>query len=84
MEVVKKDRQQLSCGHVFHAACLAPWSKETNSCPTCRAPILTHLPVKSLRIDTEEEDASLAQEIQDEELMSWLEDRIWARLLQES
>ena len=27
------------CGHFFHAKCMAPWKKEHDTCPTCRAPL---------------------------------------------
>lgn len=33
-----------ACNHVFHAGCLAKWSKNSNSCPMCRAPLIVSLP----------------------------------------
>lgn len=35
IEITTK-RYLLGCGHVFHHACLAPWLRSHNTCPTCR------------------------------------------------
>ncbi|KAI9332600.1 hypothetical protein DFJ73DRAFT_57784 [Zopfochytrium polystomum] len=32
---------KMPCGHVFHAECLKPWLKNSNTCPTCRYEIMT-------------------------------------------
>jgi hypothetical protein len=36
---ITEDRAQIACDHCFHSKCLAPWQKQTNSCPNCRKPI---------------------------------------------
>eukprot|EP01063_Lacrimia_lanifica_P038648 TRINITY_DN8266_c0_g2_i5.p1 TRINITY_DN8266_c0_g2~~TRINITY_DN8266_c0_g2_i5.p1 ORF type:complete len:264 (+),score=24.95 TRINITY_DN8266_c0_g2_i5:1069-1860(+) len=32
---------QMPCGHMYHTACLMPWLRRTNTCPTCRATLET-------------------------------------------
>lgn len=29
------------CGHLFHAACLAPWGEISEECPVCKFPMCT-------------------------------------------
>ncbi|KAK0423378.1 hypothetical protein QR680_008113 [Steinernema hermaphroditum] len=29
---------KLDCGHLFHPACISPWLRYHNTCPTCRHP----------------------------------------------
>ena len=41
MTVAKK----LSCGHVFHLACLRRWIEQNLKCPTCRLTINLESPV---------------------------------------
>jgi hypothetical protein len=37
MEAISKsDREETSCKHVFHKACLERWKAEKNTCPMCR------------------------------------------------
>lgn len=44
-ECVHAEACVTACNHVFHAGCLAKWSK--NSCPLCRAPLIVNLPEES-------------------------------------
>jgi len=37
IEVISEGGGFLSCGHVFHAACVDSWLEQSGSCPTCRA-----------------------------------------------
>lgn len=30
---------KLKCNHSFHRNCIEPWFEQTNTCPTCRAPV---------------------------------------------
>jgi hypothetical protein len=39
--VDKDDVCELPCRHLFHHACILPWLREHNACPTCRYPLLT-------------------------------------------
>jgi uncharacterized membrane protein YgcG len=43
---------RLECGHPFHFGCIAEWSKNHNTCPTCRE-----------KIDSEEDDQMLSQNL---------------------
>ncbi|SCV04518.1 LAMI_0H16776g1_1 [Lachancea mirantina] len=45
---------QLSCGHIFGRDCIRQWTKEHNSCPICRSPIVGQ---EGLNRDVGEEDA---------------------------
>jgi hypothetical protein len=43
---------RLECGHPFHFGCIAEWSKNHNTCPTCRE-----------KIDSEEDDQMVSQNL---------------------
>lgn len=30
------DKLTISCGHVFHSACMKKWKEQNESCPMCR------------------------------------------------
>jgi len=34
------EAKKLSCGHMFHFACLRSWLERQQACPTCRASVL--------------------------------------------
>eukprot|EP01126_Amoeba_proteus_P043956 TRINITY_DN4857_c0_g1_i3.p1 TRINITY_DN4857_c0_g1~~TRINITY_DN4857_c0_g1_i3.p1 ORF type:complete len:225 (-),score=19.65 TRINITY_DN4857_c0_g1_i3:670-1344(-) len=34
-----KSSIRLSCGHIFHGACIKPWFKIQSTCPICRNPV---------------------------------------------
>ena len=40
----------LTCGHIFHKACIEPWLLEKRTCPMCKCDIL-----KALGVEAEEE-----------------------------
>lgn len=31
--------RQLSCSHIYHAACISPWLSTSATCPTCHSPV---------------------------------------------
>lgn len=35
------EQQEVPCGHVYHATCIASWLSRHNSCPLCRCKIST-------------------------------------------
>ncbi|XP_077447498.1 E3 ubiquitin-protein ligase RNF128-like [Stigmatopora argus] len=45
----------LTCGHIFHKACIEPWLLEKRTCPMCKCDIL-----KSLGVEVEKESMSQA------------------------
>ncbi|GMT01000.1 hypothetical protein PENTCL1PPCAC_23174 [Pristionchus entomophagus] len=32
---------EMTCGHIFHTACIVPWLKRNRTCPVCRAEVIS-------------------------------------------
>jgi hypothetical protein len=63
----EKTTEKIACHHYFHSECIKNWT--TNSCPVCRKAIDSSKPITKLKSSTLEEDAELAREIADRELV---------------
>ena len=61
---ITDDALQTTCHHTFHAACLAPWKRETNACPTCRSALSADEPVRGVAVPADTSgDARLAMRL---------------------
>lgn len=51
------------CNHLFHEECVTGWIKDYNSCPICRKAIDETKPIKTVKVDTTEEDEKIAMNL---------------------
>lgn len=42
--------KRLPCGHIFHFQCLRLWLQQQQTCPTCRADIPAHIPIRPTHV----------------------------------
>jgi hypothetical protein len=60
------DRMYLPCKHWYHAACIASWLAENNTCPTCRA-IIPGLPERAVDGTSDSESGGASEFDENEE-----------------